>query len=52
LNQEITQENDLKNKLKIKINLKKDEMKMNNSPTIKKVTKIFSRKKILGEQKL
>jgi hypothetical protein len=45
LDQEITQENDLKNKLKIKIKLQKDKMKMTNSPTIKKVTKIFSRKK-------
>jgi len=51
LNQEISQENDLKNKLKIKIKLQKDKMKMTNSPTIKKVRRFFSEKKILWRTK-
>jgi len=51
LNQEISQENNLKNKLKIKIKLQKDKMKMTNSPTIKKVRRFFSEKKILWRTK-
>ncbi len=44
LNQEISKENDLKNKLKIKIKLQKDKMKITNSPTIKKVRRFFREK--------